>query len=143
MMDKLAGKAIKEEFCMEFKMKDGGFVAELPYGRLDISGDENYGFRPYQLLVSSLAVCSGGILRNILEKMRLDVQDIQITAETERNREKANRVEKVTLHFRVTGKGLKQEKLERVMELTKKHCAMVQSVEGSIEVIETVEIIEV
>ncbi|GIN92205.1 osmotically inducible protein C [Siminovitchia terrae] len=128
---------------MEFKMKDGGFVAELPYGKLDISGDENYGFRPYQLLVSSLAICSGGILRNILEKMRLDVQDIQITAETERNREKANRVEKVTLHFKITGKGLKKEKLERVMALTRKNCAMVQSVEGSIEVEETFEIVEV
>jgi len=139
----LADQAVKEELNMEFKMKDGGFVAELPYGKLDISGDENYGFRPYQLLVSSLAICSGGILRNILEKMRLDVQDIQITAETERNREKANRVEKVTLHFKITGKGLKKEKLERVMALTRKNCAMVQSVEGSIEVEETFEIVEV
>ncbi|WP_144461173.1 OsmC family protein [Siminovitchia fortis] len=128
---------------MEFKMKEGGFFTELPYGKLDVSGDENYGFRPYQLLVSSLAVCSGGILRNILEKMRLDVQDIQITADAERNKGKANRIEKVHLHFKITGTQLKEEKLERVMELTKKNCAMVQSVEGAIEVAETFEIIEV
>ncbi|HBZ11231.1 MAG TPA: OsmC family peroxiredoxin [Bacillus bacterium] len=128
---------------MEFRMKDGGFFTELPYGRLEVSGDENYGFRPYQLLVSSLAVCSGGILRNILEKMRLDVHDIQITTNAERNKEKANRIEKVSLHFKITGTGLRKDKLERVMELTKKNCAMVQSVEGSIEVSETFEIIEV
>lgn len=128
---------------MEFKMKDGGFFTELSYGRLDVSGDETYGFRPYQLLVSSLAVCSGGILRTILEKMRLDVQDIQITANAERNKEKANRVEKVSLHFKITGTNLKEEKLEKAMELTKKNCAMVQSVEGSIVVAESFEIIDV
>lgn len=127
---------------MEFKMKDGGFFVDFPYGRLDISGDETFGFRPYQLLVSSLAVCSGGIMRNILEKMRLDVKDIQIKAEAERNKEEANRVEKVSLHFIIIGKDLSREKMGRVMELTRKNCAMVQSVAGSIEVEETFEIVE-
>lgn len=37
---------------MEYKMKDEGFYIELPYGRLDISGNEENGFRPYQLLIS-------------------------------------------------------------------------------------------
>ncbi|RST72306.1 OsmC family peroxiredoxin [Siminovitchia acidinfaciens] len=127
---------------MEFKMKDGGFFLELPYGRLDISGDEEYGFRPYQLLVSSLAVCSGGILRSILEKMRLDVQDIQITADAERNKEIANRVEKVSLHFKIIGRGLHEDKIKKAMDLTRKNCSMVQSVKGSIEVAETFEVIE-
>lgn len=127
---------------MEFKMKDVGFYTELPYGKLDVSGDEKYGFRPYQLLVSSLAVCSGGILRTILEKMRLDVKDIGITADAVRNKEKASRVEKVILHFKVTGKGLKKEKLEKALELTRKNCSMIQSVQGSIDVVETFEIID-
>mgnify|MGYP005831623355 FL=1 len=64
---------------MEFNMKkDVGFYTELDFGRLDVAGDEQYGFRPYQLLVSSIAVCSGGVLRKILAKMRLDVRDIHI-----------------------------------------------------------------
>ena len=45
---------------MDYFMKDGGFYTETSYGRLDISGGEQYGFRPYQLLVSAIAVCSGG-----------------------------------------------------------------------------------
>ncbi len=37
---------------MEFKMKpDVGFYTETGFGRLDIAGDDQYGFRPYQLLV--------------------------------------------------------------------------------------------
>lgn len=133
---------MKGEIKLEFKMKDGGFFVELPYGKLDISGDETFGFRPYQLLVSSLAVCSGGILRTILEKMRLDVKDIKITADVDRNKEKANRVEKVSLHFKIIGSGLNENKLKKAMDLTRKNCSMVQSVEGSIEVAETFEIIE-
>ncbi|MBS4179212.1 OsmC family protein [Lederbergia citrea] len=126
---------------MEFNMKDGGFYAEFDYGRLDISGDEKYGIRPYQLLVSSLAVCSGGVLRNILEKMRMDVDDIHISAEAERNEEKANRIEKVNIHFKIKGSGLEEARIEKAMKLTKKNCSMVQSVSGAITVEESFEII--
>ena len=128
---------------MEFNMKkDVGFYTDLDYGRLDIAGDEQYGFRPYQLLVSSIAVCSGGVLRKILAKMRLDVRDIHIKAEAERNLEMADRIEKISVHFTITGKSLSHTKIEKAMELTKKNCSMVQSVVGSIEVVETFEIIE-
>lgn len=127
---------------MEFNMKEGGFAVDLPYGKLQISGDEEYGFRPYQLMVSSVAVCSGTILRNILKKMRLEVEDIRMQADTVRNPEEANRIEKMTIHFIITGKNLTEEKLDRVMELTRKNCGMLQSVIGSMEVEETYEIIE-
>ncbi|HEY4554762.1 MAG TPA: OsmC family protein [Bacillaceae bacterium] len=127
---------------MNFSMKEGGFYTELPFGRLDISGNEEIGFRPYQLLVSSVAVCSGGVLRNILEKMRFEVSDIQIQAETERNPEAANRIEKISLHFVIKGKGLDKPKIEKAMHLTRKNCAMVQSVMDAIDVEETFEIAE-
>jgi len=38
---------------MKFKMTEGGYTTELPYGQLDVSGNEEFGFRPYQLLVST------------------------------------------------------------------------------------------
>ncbi|MGM0845524.1 MAG: OsmC family protein [Bacillota bacterium] len=125
---------------MEFNMKEGGFIAHLPFGQLEVSGNEEYGFRPYQLMVSSIAVCSGGVLRKILEKQRISFEDISIKAEVERNEEEANRIEKVMLHFTITGENLKKEKIEKAMELTRKNCSMVQSVIGSIEVEETFEL---
>ncbi|WP_044023221.1 OsmC family protein [Bacillus sp. SG-1] len=127
---------------MDFKMKEGGFITDLPYGQLEVSGNEEYGFRPYQLMVSSIAVCSGGVLRKILEKQRVNFKDISIKADVTRNVEMANRIEKVALHFTITGDGLKEEKIQKAMELTKKNCSMVQSVIGSIEVEETFEIKE-
>ncbi|WP_421383920.1 OsmC family protein [Bacillus salacetis] len=125
---------------MEFKMKEGGFVTDLPYGQLDISGNEEHGFRPYQLMVSSIAVCSGGVLRKILEKQRISFEDISIKVDVTRNEEKANRIEKVALHFTITGENLKEEKIQKAMELTRKNCSMVQSVTGSIDIEETFEI---
>ena len=122
---------------MEFKMKTEGFYVELPYGRLDISGNEESGFRPYQLLISSLAVCSGGILRTILAKKRLKVDDIRIIADAERNPNRANRIEKISLHFKIKGSHLNDEKIAKALELTTKNCAMVQSVIDSIEVCKT------
>ncbi|WP_409253155.1 OsmC family protein [Bacillus sp. SCS-153A] len=125
---------------MEFKMQEGGFVTDLSFGQLEVSGNEEYGFRPYQLMVSSIAVCSGGVLRKILEKQRVSFKDISIKADVSRNEEKANRIEKVALHFTITGDNLKEEKIEKAMELTRKNCSMVQSVIDSIEVEETFEL---
>lgn len=126
---------------MEFKMKEVGFYTETMNGRLDVAGDENHGFRPFQLLVSSVAVCSGGVLRKILEKKRLSYEDIHIKAEVERNPEVADRIEKIHLHFIVKGLEIEENQMEKIMVLTRKNCSMVQSVIGSIEVEETFEII--
>lgn len=127
---------------MEFKMKpDVGFYTEVGFGRLDVAGDDEYGFRPYQLLLSSVAVCSGGVLRKVLEKMRMEIKDIHITAEAERIEEEASRVSKINVHFRIEGNNLDEKKIEKAMVLTRKNCSMVQSVIGSIEVEETFEIV--
>ena len=120
---------------------DVGFYTEVGFGRLDIAGDDQYGFRPYQLLVSSVAVCSGGVLRKVLEKMRMEIKDIHITAEAERIEEEASRVSKITVHFRIQGNNLDEKKIEKAMVLTRKNCSMVQSVIGSIEVEETFEVV--
>jgi putative redox protein len=128
---------------MEFKMKpDVGFYTETGFGRLDVAGDEEYGFRPYQLLVSSVAVCSGGVLRKVLEKMRMEIKDIHIQAEAERIEEEASRVSKISVHFRIQGNNLDEKKIEKAIVLTRKNCSMVQSVIGSIEVEETFEIVD-
>ncbi len=118
-----------------------GFYTELPFGRLDVAGDEEYGFRPFQLLVASLAVCSGGVLRKIMKKMRMDFEDIQIKTSVERNPDAADRVEKVHIHFLIKGNDLNEEKLHKALELTRKNCSMVRSVEGSIDIAETFELI--
>jgi putative redox protein len=126
---------------MEFKMQEGGFYSDLAYGKLEVSGNEEYGFRPFQLLVSSIAVCSGGVLRKVLEKMRIEFDDIHIKADVVRNEDEANRVEEISLHFTIQGEKLDEKKIEKAMKLTRKNCSMVQSVQDSIKIEETFELV--
>lgn len=122
-------------------MKEAGYFTDFPYGRIDISGDGENGFKPVDLFVASIAVCSGGMLRKIFDKMRIEIKDLHIQAEGERNMETAGRFEKINIHFRITGKDLTAEKIEKAMVLSRKNCSMTQSVIGHIEVAETYEII--
>ena len=123
-------------------MTETGFETNLEFGKLTISGDETKGFRPYQLLVSSLVGCSGGVLRKVCEKMRMPVEEMEIdVVEVVRNPEEASRLEKVHIHFILKGSNLDATKMERAMALTKKNCSMVRSVDQSMEVIETFELL--
>lgn len=126
---------------MKFSMTENGFSGDLPFGELAVSTNEEHGFRPYQLLVASLAVCSAGIIRKVLEKQRMPAEDIQAEVkEVIRIDEEAGRVSKVHLHFLIKG-DIDESKMPRVMELTRKNCSMVRSVENSIEVVETYELV--
>jgi putative redox protein len=125
---------------MEFIQNGETFETECEYGSLTISGDETKGYRPFQLLVSSVAACSGGVLRKILEKKRISFEQIKIQAKVERVVEEANRVSKIHLHIQVKG-NVALEKLEKALVLSKKNCPIVQSIKNSIEVTETCEVI--
>lgn len=127
---------------MKYVMTEHGLETDLEFGKLTISGDETKGFRPYQLLVSSLVGCSGGVLRKVCEKMRMPIEDMEIEVlEVLRNPDEASRLEKVHIHFKLRGNQLEEEKVEKAMNLTKKNCSMVRSVDQSIEVVETFELI--
>lgn len=122
---------------MIFNMTEHGFETSTDYGKLVISGQDEHGFRPYQLLVSSIAACGGGSLRNVLEKMRMPATTLSIEVkEVVRNAEEANRLEKIHLHFTIKGE-IDEAKMERAMKLARKNCSMVQSVTNNIEVVET------
>lgn len=123
-------------------MKENGFEVNFEYGKLDVSGDENHGFRPYQLLVSSIAVCSGGVLRKVLDKKRIAFSDIKVKADVTRNPEGAQEIQRIHLHFVIIGKDLSKDKIEKSLHVTRKNCSMVQSVKDSIEITETFELRE-
>lgn len=106
---------------------------------LNISENDEFGFRPYQLLVSSVAVCSGGAFRKALENMQYPFEDIKVSAEIRRNEEEANRVEKIDLTFHIKTHKWDDKKIERAMQWTRKNCSMVRSVQNSIEVVESAE----
>ncbi|MBM7572425.1 OsmC family protein [Aquibacillus albus] len=128
---------------MRFYLKESGIRTSFPFGELDISGDEALGFRPFQLMVASIAGCSANVFRKILEKQRIEVEDITVEAEIDRNVDEANKIEKIHLHFIIKGKRLDDDKLYKNLEVSRKNCSMIRSVENSIEITETLETIEI
>ena len=124
------------------QMKGDGVETELNTGKLKIASTED-GVRPNELMLASIAGCSLAVFRNILQKQRVEFNDLAVDAEiTERNEDKANRIESINLDFKVKGKDLKLEKLEKNLVLSQKHCPMVATVKGCVDITHSIVIEE-
>ncbi|MDL4839668.1 OsmC family protein [Aquibacillus rhizosphaerae] len=119
---------------MKFNVNEHGYFTNLESGEIKVSSQEEYGFRPYQLFVSSVAICSGGWLRKTLQKMRIPFEDITISTTIERNPEAANRIEAIHLLFTIKGENPSPKKIQRALAITPKKCAMIQSIKDSIKI---------
>ncbi|MHA6252358.1 OsmC family protein [Oceanobacillus sp. CAU 1775] len=91
-------------------------------------------------MIASIAGCSSSAFKVVMNKMRIEFTDIDISVQIVRNVAEANRIEKMHLHFTVTGENLNKEKIEKAGVIARKNCSMVQSVEKSIDITGTYEI---
>ncbi|MBF2375078.1 OsmC family protein [Listeria seeligeri] len=103
--------------------------------------DENTtDYSPANLMLMSIASCSAIVFQKILRKKRMDFTDLWIDATMERIPEEENRIHAIHLHFKITGHELDSKILEKALKLTPKYCSMIRSVENSIIVDESLEI---
>ncbi|MGP4042095.1 OsmC family protein [Gracilibacillus sp. D59] len=126
---------------MDFYLSEGGVRTMLPFGELDISGNEDFGYRPFQLMVASVVGCSASVLRKILDKKRLPIDDIKISADVERSPDEANKITSIHLHFVVKGVQLKKDQVEKSLGVARKNCSMIRTIEDSVKITETLEIV--
>ena len=98
---------------MEFHLTDNGIRSDLEYGELMISGNEEYGFRPFQLMIGSIAGCSASVFRKILAKKKIEITDLTIRAEVDRDMHAANKINEIHLYFVVKGTRLDKVTLEK------------------------------
>ncbi|MFC4618602.1 OsmC family protein [Camelliibacillus cellulosilyticus] len=125
---------------MDFQIIENGILAHAEHGDLKIASKGQNGYRPYELLVSSIVGCSGATLRKILEKMRLPFTELKISTLEKRNPDEANRVEEIKIKFMIFGEDLPESKIKKAIELTRKNCGMIQSVKDSIRIHESYEL---
>ncbi|CAM3832176.1 OsmC family protein [Alkalicoccus chagannorensis] len=125
---------------MEFTWQGDYFDTETTFGRLQVSGEDEHGFRPFQLMVTSIAVCSASVLRKVLEKQRMEVTSLTVDADVTRNEAEANRIEAIALHYRIEGSNLAEKKVARAVDMAAKNCPMARTVEGSVDISETFEL---
>lgn len=91
------------------------------------SGGSNFGFRPMQLLLSGLGTCSAIDMVAILKKQKQTIEQIKITVEGEREKDKIPSLWaaiKVTFHI----KGVEQDKAEKAAALSmNKYCSVAET----------------
>lgn len=122
---------------MNFQMTEHGFSTKFTYGELEVSGDEDYGFRPFQLFAAAVSACVGGVLRLILIKMKLSFEDITIDVDVTRSKSGVSKIVGLHFHFEVKSSDITDQQFKRAISTCKKNCSMLQSINESISITET------
>jgi putative redox protein len=88
-------------------------------------GGSDQGPRPKDLMLSSLAGCTGMDVVSLLEKMRVEVKDFQIFVEAELTEEHPIHYSKMHLIYEFHGNNLPIDKLQKAIELSQeKYCGV-------------------
>ncbi|MDX2284844.1 MAG: OsmC family protein [Bacteroidia bacterium] len=105
-------------------------------------GGENLGFRPMQLLLASLAGCSVLDVVDILRKQREPLLDVQVRATGNRKPDSTPApFTDMHLHFLLTGQ-IDPDKAARAVSLAvDKYCSVKESLDKSIQITYSVEIL--
>ena len=87
-------------------------------------GGRNMGIRPMEMLLLGLGGCTSFDVMSILSKQRLDVHDCVAEIEAERADAVPSVFTKIHVHFKVSGRNLKESLVERAVKLSaEKYCS--------------------
>jgi putative redox protein len=125
------------------------FVAETGSGHLVAmdgapdAGGRNLAPRPMELLLAGLGGCTAFDVVLILQRGRHAVTDCAVKMTAERATADPKVFTRIHLHYTVTGKGLKQEAVERALALSaEKYCSASIMLGKTAELTHSLEILE-
>ena len=117
---------------MAFEMELGGHTV-----RMDASVDnhgEDSGPRPKPLIIAGMTGCTGMDVVSILRKMQEPVERFTMDVQTELSEEHPITYTKVHLIYRVAGKGLNHDNVEKACRLSReKYCGGIAVVDKAVE----------
>ena len=88
-------------------------------------GGENEGPRPKELMLASLAGCSGMDVVSLLEKMRVEISDFNIFIDADITEEHPKHYTKMHIIYEFQGNDLPIEKLQKAVELSQeRYCGV-------------------
>jgi len=89
------------------------------------TGGNDKGPRPKALLLAGLIGCTGIDVKMILDKMKVDLEDMRISAEAEASEDHPKVYTDIHLTFTFKGKDLPLDKLEKAVRLSQeKYCGV-------------------
>lgn len=108
------------------------------------AGGRNMGPRPMELLLMGMGACTSFDVVTILKKSRQPVMDCVAELEAERASEDPKVFTKIHVHFKVTGRGLKHNVVERAVQLSAtKYCSASVMLGKSAQITHDFEVIDV
>ena len=88
-------------------------------------GGESSATKPMELLLIGLGGCTGMDIVSLLKKMRQDFSGIEMNLTAERSEEHPNVYTRIDLEYVIYGRGIDEEKVKRVVELSQeKYCSV-------------------
>lgn len=88
-------------------------------------GGQNQGARPKQLMLASLAGCTGMDVVSILKKMKVEPASFNIRVEAEASEEHPKLYTSMHVIYEFTGKDLPMDKLKKAVDLSQeKYCGV-------------------
>ena len=104
-------------------------------------GGSDAGIRPKELLLLSLAGCTGSDVASILGKMREPVNKFEVHIEAEMAEEHPKVYTEIKIIFKVWGEGIKEANLEKAIQLSsEKYCAVSAMLRPSVKISESYQI---
>ncbi|MFQ5868561.1 MAG: OsmC family protein [Candidatus Zixiibacteriota bacterium] len=101
--------------------KGHSVVMDIPVEK----GGGGTGFKPSDLLPIALGGCSAVDVVRILQKKKQDLKSMAVTVGWEQEKEFPQYFKKIHLSYRIVGKGIKKEAVERAIELSEeKYCSV-------------------
>ena len=115
----------------------------LPLDAKAAAGGHDLGFRPLELFAIGLAGCTGMDVISILKKKRQKVTAFEVSTEVKRAEEHPKVFTKILIVYKVTGKNLDPQAVERAVELSEtKYCGAQAMLRKTAEITHQIEIIE-
>ena len=106
-------------------------------------GDTFDGFKPGELLLTSLAGCSGIDIVNILLRQRQKVTGFEVKVTGKQQPDPPWTWDEIELEYIIKGKGLNEGRVERAVRLSEdKYCSIAATIEGRSKVTSTFRIVE-
>jgi len=111
---------------------EGGGPGRPPF---TIDGDSKAGTSPVELLLVAGASCTGADIVEMLEKMRVRLETLDIEVVGTRREEHPRRVTAIHFRFTVRGQGADETKVRRAVDLSlEKYCSVMASLAPDIRV---------
>ena len=107
----------------------------VPLDSVKTFGGAEAGNKPMEMVLIALGGCSAMDVLSILKKMREDVRDFDIELEAERASDHPAVFTKIHLKYVVTGKDLKEENINKAIDLSmNKYCSVTAMLKESVDI---------